>query len=122
MRPPEEIAAACEAWAQYHLDATDGLGNAEYKTFCEAAEALRRLHQEYLGCRDRGDYLIYRDEYEELLAAKADRDALLAVARVLRRLRQWDHLDTAGDGLYWKREIDAALAALPEHLRRQVDS
>jgi hypothetical protein len=44
----------------------------------------------------------------------------LAVARVLRRLRQWDHLDTAGDGLYWKREIDAALAALPEHLRRQV--
>lgn len=28
---------------------------------------------------------------------------------LLRRLRQWDHLDGAHDGPYWKREIDAVL-------------
>ena len=26
---------------------------------------------------------------------------------LLRRIRAWDHLDTAGDGAFWKREIDA---------------
>lgn len=29
---------------------------------------------------------------------------------VVKRIRQWDHLDTAGDGPYWKRELDAVLA------------
>lgn len=30
---------------------------------------------------------------------------------LLRRIRQWDHLDTAGDGPFWKREIDKVLNA-----------
>ena len=30
---------------------------------------------------------------------------------LLERLRQWDHLDTAGDGPFWKREIDKELSA-----------
>lgn len=29
---------------------------------------------------------------------------------LVRRLREWDHLDTAGDGEFWKRELDAAIA------------
>jgi len=40
-------------------------------------------------------------------AAEARADEL---ANLLRRIRQWDHLDSAADGPYWKREIDAALA------------
>lgn len=35
------------------------------------------------------------------------------VRRVLRQIRQWDMLDATGDGPFWKREIDAALAASP---------
>jgi hypothetical protein len=38
-------------------------------------------------------------------------DERAALAAMLRRLRAWDMLDVAGDGAYWKREIDAALAA-----------
>jgi GGDEF domain-containing protein len=55
----------------------------------------------------------------EALKAKLDekwseRDIAMKAAEqardLLRRLRQWDHLDGAHDGPYWKREIDAALA------------
>lgn len=38
----------------------------------------------------------------------AERDA---ARELLRRIRQWDHLDGAADGPYWKQEIDAALGA-----------
>lgn len=31
---------------------------------------------------------------------------------VLERIRQWDMLDVAADGAYWKREIDAALSSV----------
>lgn len=30
---------------------------------------------------------------------------------VVARIRQWDYLDTAGDGPYWKKELEAALDA-----------
>jgi hypothetical protein len=103
MRPPEEIAADCE-----------NVHGGEYRSLLrEAAEALREGER---------TAQFYAAESAAPRLCCTDRDALLAVARVLRRLRQWDHLDTAGDGLYWKREIDAALAALPEHPRRQVES
>lgn len=29
---------------------------------------------------------------------------------LLVRLREWDHLDEAGDGAFWRAEIDAVLA------------
>jgi oligoendopeptidase F len=32
---------------------------------------------------------------------------------LLRRLYSWDHMQTAGDGPYWKREIDALLGRQP---------
>jgi hypothetical protein len=30
---------------------------------------------------------------------------------LLKRIRQWDHLDGAGDGPFWKKQIDECLAA-----------
>jgi hypothetical protein len=128
VRPPEEIAARCdrEAEAFEIAAATAPTLASEHahariaRTFREAAEALRTADREIAALQDERE--LRREAADAAERAEADRDALLAVARVLRRLRQWDHLDTAGDGLYWKREIDAALAALPEHLRRQVES
>ena len=38
---------------------------------------------------------------------------LEAVERLLRRLHEWDMMDVAGDGPYWRREIDAALTGVP---------
>lgn len=51
------------------------------------------------------------------LVAEYNRDMLAAMRRtneleyLLSRIRQWDHLDSAGDGPYWKGEIDKALGA-----------
>jgi hypothetical protein len=38
--------------------------------------------------------------------ADAERDQL---RELLKRIRGWDHLDSAGDGPYWKSEIDKVL-------------
>jgi hypothetical protein len=64
----------------------------------------------------------YEAERDEQFSGRvqANRRARDAEARVreltalLGRIRQWDHLDGAGDGPFWKREIDAALAATKE--------
>lgn len=55
-----------------------------------------------------GDFVCDRfTEMELQLAAAQQRIGDLESA--LKRIRQWDHLDTAGDGGYWKRMIDVAL-------------
>ena len=69
-----------------------------------------------LSARDKGyAYAMARAALDVVLAASppttkpAPEDAL----SLLRRLRQWDHLDGAGDGPYWRGEIDRVLAASP---------
>lgn len=42
----------------------------------------------------------------ELRRLHAQRDALLALVE---KIRRWDMLDATADGVYWKREIDAAI-------------
>ncbi len=34
---------------------------------------------------------------------------LVRVRALLQRIREWDHLDSAADGPFWKREIDRVL-------------
>ena len=34
---------------------------------------------------------------------------LEAASLLLKRISQWDHMDTAGDGPYWRKEIKAQL-------------
>jgi len=48
---------------------------------------------------------------ERLEEAEADNAAL---REMLRRLSEWDHMDTAADGTYWRSEIAAALASQQE--------
>lgn len=36
-------------------------------------------------------------------------DRAVALETLLRRIRRWDHMDTAADGAYWRAEIDRAL-------------
>jgi hypothetical protein len=38
-------------------------------------------------------------------------ERLAAMERLLRQLHEWDHMDTAGDGPHWRREIERVLAA-----------
>jgi hypothetical protein len=33
---------------------------------------------------------------------------------LLKQLRQWDHLDSAGDGPFWKEQIDAVIKKATE--------
>lgn len=46
----------------------------------------------------------------EKMAREVER--LRAGEDVLKRIRQWDHLDGAGDGPFWKAEIDKALTTV----------
>lgn len=45
-----------------------------------------------------------------------------AARELLRRLYNWDHMDTAGDGAYWRGEIDKVLRRYPppERYRREA--
>jgi hypothetical protein len=45
---------------------------------------------------------------QQLAAERTRREEAI---ELIKRFRQWDHLDNAGDGPYWKRTIDAFLAA-----------
>lgn len=48
----------------------------------------------------------------ELIEFNGKLHARLALAeKLLRRLHGWDHMDTAGDGSYWRREIDAFISS-----------
>lgn len=44
--------------------------------------------------------------YEWWMPVEGDRPA----GELLKRIREWDHLDTAADGPFWRREIDRVLA------------
>jgi hypothetical protein len=116
VRPPEEIAAGCEDWAGLK----DGrLGN----VLREAAEALRAK----LGVATSAEGTSYCPRCEELAA---DRDALLAVARAAEDCKAFlqggdvEHVErgSATVTLVAYRKLRSALANLPEHLRRQVES
>lgn len=54
--------------------------------------------------------------------ACADAIAEIECLRILlTRLRQWDHLEGAADGPFWRQEIDAALArSMPSQKRRDA--
>lgn len=43
--------------------------------------------------------------------AKGYEDRILELRALLERIREWDHMDTAADGRYWRGEIDAALVS-----------
>jgi hypothetical protein len=40
-----------------------------------------------------------------------------AAENLIRRFREWDHLDNAGDGPYWKRTIDEYFKETNNHVR-----
>lgn len=54
-----------------------------------------------LAIREDGDY------GQSVRQVVAERNRLRGL---LRRIHDWDHMDSAGDGAYWRREIVAALA------------
>ncbi len=72
------------------------------------ADRLRALAE-----RDIAQGFTFADciQLADVSALLNERDALSAM---LRRIRAWDMLDVAGDGAYWKREIDAALDGAKE--------
>jgi hypothetical protein len=60
---------------------------------------------------------VIREAMEEIAALRLQLRAAQQIApadgsalALLRRLREWDQLPQTGDGPYWMREIDAALA------------
>lgn len=97
--------------------------------FCrEAAAELRRLYEENQRLRgivpevlerlndelcDENAMLHQRhhDDNVEYTRVLAQRDQLLAL---LGNIRGWDILDATADGMYWKREIDAAIKQAKE--------
>jgi hypothetical protein len=105
MRPPEEIAAACERLAE-RVAADEYVVDEEIALFREAAEALRNTGV----CPDCGGTIALARRYDALevdyRALKADRDALLAWGRGM--------LAPPGPAR------DAQLAALPERLRPRL--
>jgi hypothetical protein len=112
VKTPEEIATGCEraaGWMELHRPGHQRV----VALLREAAEALRKQEREL--SRDSGDSMflseIVSDLERERNQAKADRDALLAVARAAAK--------NASLGC----DCDSCVAyrALPEHLRRQVE-
>ena len=67
---------------------------------------LRRLHAE----RTAADGVV-NDLAAKVRGLQTQRDALLSL---LGSIRGWDMLDSTADGVYWKREIDAAIKAVEE--------
>jgi hypothetical protein len=51
-------------------------------------------------------------EIEQVIAWRTTPPDHREAMRLLRRIRAWDMLDTAADGAFWKREIDALTKAL----------
>lgn len=69
--------------------------------------------------RDRNGEAVLDDgsacgEYSQTINPNSANGRLVAIApemlSLLKRLRSWDHMATAGDGPYWCREIDALLS------------
>jgi hypothetical protein len=121
VRPPEEIAAECDYQAQLLED--HGAEPISRRLLREAAEALRAK----LGVATSAEGTSYCPRCEELAA---DRDALLAVARAAEDCKAFlqggdvEHVErgAATVTLVAYRKLRSALANLPEHLRRQVES
>jgi hypothetical protein len=121
VRPPGEIAADLSRLAvTWYLDLPAGAED----LLREAAEALRAQHRELN--RDAGDSMflseIVSDLERERNQAGADRDALLSVVKLVAPRRARFRSDPAVLLRSPEEEdIDRALAALPEHLRQQVE-
>ena len=94
---------ATEAWMHARRDLERAASPDAILALLDERDALVRERDAVLAANR--DCLLHFD------ALKAERDALAAM---LRRIRAWDMLDVAGDGAYWKREIDAALDGAKE--------
>lgn len=72
------------------------------------ARARKLSHVEYLRCEaclaDHGDHAYYD-------RMRAIADHLEKMESTLKRIGEWDHMDTAADGPYWRQEIAAALGS-----------
>jgi hypothetical protein len=66
-------------------------------------ELLKNHYPSFLG----SDSAVSLRSLIRLLAHTDRRSAELEV--LLRRIREWDHLDMTGDGRHWKHEIDALI-------------
>lgn len=83
-----------------------GRRGAVWKTRYERAKAELQQAREQIV---RLDALIDKGLFAELSEARTEAQAM---RELLGRIRQWDHLDGAADGPYWKGEIANALARL----------
>jgi hypothetical protein len=115
VRTPGEIAADCEGMA---TAVRNRIVVSELSALLrEAAGALRRTGQRH---RDVvAAEMAAEAEHELARRAEADRDALLAVARYAEH-SSW-RCDPTLKNPGCACGLDDALAALPEHLRRQVE-
>lgn len=52
-----------------------------------------------------GSVAVSREQANAILADHADAQRLQLAVALLRRLEQWDHMQSAGDGPYWLSEI-----------------
>jgi hypothetical protein len=120
MRPPEEIAAACERLAE-RVAADEYVVDEEIALFREAAEALREAVEQWeLWENSRNtNYTTAGIAIKRAEQAEADRDALLAVAQAA---HVWFRLTVHLYNNEERAALRSAFAALPEHLRRQVES
>ena len=78
----------------------------------EAQESYEQCSKEYsrLHNMDRGDWLVYKHEYDEWQQAKADRDRLAAA---LEQIRDYE---TALEGGTWEEDLDAVQTIAREAL------
>ena len=53
--------------------------------------------------------LVFNSKHDEIIKLRARVEAL---GTLLQRLHNWDHMDTAADGPFWRREIASVLAKL----------
>lgn len=83
-------------------------GYSDYRRAIQSTSELftlcRQLERELVDANGKVAYLLRRPVEGAAQSATAPLD-------LLKRIRQWDMLDTAADGPYWKREIDAALSS-----------
>ncbi len=78
--------------------------NTETAEAWEVEKAALRAEGHKIPC----DFFERNPQFTPAPTSPERRDAL----DVLKRLRQWDHLDTAADGNYWKSQIDTAIDKL----------
>jgi hypothetical protein len=108
--PPIELCGCGHAKAE-HERSDKGWCMEEFSCPCESFAARTECANDgYLKCEQCGNgvYVTHQDYKSQLAAERTRREEAI---ELIKQFRQWDHLDNAGDGPYWKRTIDAFLAA-----------